>query len=223
MLKNVICILCVLTLIICFSSCTSTNNDTFTTEDGKSYIVVRDDEGGIKINDNGKLHVYTLNENGKKQKDDAGEYITEFIDFNGQIVIGNTVETEEMRYKLPDGFAEDINNSGYFYNKNINAEIFFAFYGTDVSIAVEAAEKNCQSLLESYGSDVFEYQKYTIEIDGIECTAFKQRSISSEYPDNAFLYYIPYDTGYYIINCRVNTENENKVDFDKFVKSIEIK
>lgn len=223
MLNKFICIFCVLTIILCFSSCNSTSKDMFTAKDGNSYIVVRDDDGGIMINDNGKLRVYTVNENGKKQKDDSGEYITEFIDFNDQVVIGNTVETEEMRYKIPDGFTDDANNSGYFYNDNIDAEIFFVFYGTDINAAVEAAEKNCQSLLESYGSDVFEYHRYTIDIDGIECTAFKQRSTSSEYPDNAFLYYIPFDTGYYIINCRVNTENENKVNFDKFVKTIEIK
>ena len=206
-------------IICCFTSC-STSDDMFTAEDGNSYIVVRDDEGSIIINENDKLRVYTVNENGKKQKDDSGNYITEYIDFNGQVVIGNTVETQEMTYRLPSGFDDDFDNSGYFYNSGIDAEIFFVFYGTDVDIAIEAGEKNCQSLLESYGSDVFEYSRYNVEIDGISCTAFRQRCTSSEYPDNSCIYYIPFDTGYYIVHCRVNVENENKVNFDKFVDTI---
>lgn len=215
-------ILSVFLVVCCFSSC-GASSDMFTANDGNSYIIVRDEEGGIVINDNDKLRVYTVNENGKKQKDDSGNYITEYIDFNGQVVIGNTVETQEMTYRLPSGFVDDYDNSGYFYNDNIDAEIFFVFYGTDVSLAIESAEKNCQSLLESYGSDVFEYTKYTVEIDGVECTAFSQRCTSSEYPDMSCVYYIPFDTGYYIVHCRVNVENENKINFDKFVNTIEFR
>lgn len=221
MKKLLICFLSLVVILTCFSSCDKSSDDMFTAEDGNSYIVVRNDEGRIVINDNDKLQVYTLNENGKKQKDDSGNYITEYIDFNGQVVIGNTVETAEMKYKLPSGFVDDSDNSGYFYNENINAEIFFVFYGTDIGLAVEAAERNCQSLLESYGSDVFEYTRYTVDIDGVECTAFRQRCVSSEYPDNSCIYYIPFDGGYYIVHCRVNIENEKRVNFDKFVNTIE--
>lgn len=222
MKKIFIVILSVLTVVTCFSACNNTS-DMFTAEDGNTYIAVRNEDGGITINDNGKLRVYTVNENGKKQKDDSGNFITEFIDFNGQVVFGNTVETEEMKYRLPSGFEEDYDNSGYFRNENIDAEIFFVFYGTDVGTAIDAAEKNCQSLLESYGSEVFEYTRYTVDIDGVESTAFRQRCTSSEYPDNSCVYYIPFDTGYYIVHCRVNVENEKKVNFDKFVDTIEFR
>ncbi len=221
MKKLFICVLSLIVVLTCFSSCNTASDDMFTAEDGNSYVVVRNDEDRIVINDNDKLQVYTLNENGKKQKDDSGNYITEYIDFNGQVVIGNTVETAEMKYELPSGFVDDFDNSGYFHNDNIDAEIFFVFYGTDIGLAIEAAERNCQSLLESYGSDVFEYSRYTVDIDGIECTAFRQRCVSSEYPDNSCIYYIPFDGGYYIIHCRVNIENEKRVNFDKFVDTIE--
>ena len=215
--------LCVLILILCFTSCSNSEKDMFTAADGNSYIAVRNEDGGITINENGKLRVYTVNENGKKQKDDSGNYITEYIDFNGQVVFGNTIETQEMIYTLPTGFEEDYDNSGYFRNEDIDAEIFFVYYGTDVTAAIEAAEKNCQSLLESYGSEVFEYTKFTVDIDGLECTAFRQRCTSSEYPDSSCIYYIPYDTGYYIVHCRVNVENERKVNFDKFINSVEFR
>ena len=40
-----------------------------------------------------------------------------FIDFNDQVIIGQTVETAEMKYKLPKGISGDINNPGYFFNE----------------------------------------------------------------------------------------------------------
>lgn len=210
-------------ILFSFASCSSSSADMLVTDDGESYIVARDEDGNIEINENGKLLVYTVNENGKKQKNDSGNYITEYIDFDGQVIIGNTVETQEMRYELPSGFVADADNPGYFFNESLDAEIFFVYYGTDIAVAVESAEKNCESLLENYGSEVFSYSKYTVEINGKDCTAFKQKCTSSEYPDSSNLYYIEYDKGYCVINCRINTENASKVNFDKFVKTIELK
>ena len=57
------------------------------------------------------------------------EYIIKFIDFNGQVVIGQTVETAEMTYKLPKGFKDDFNNPGYFFNEQltmINGQLWYA-------------------------------------------------------------------------------------------------
>lgn len=210
----------VIIVITCFSSCSKTEKDVITDEDGVKYIVARDENKHIIINESNKLQVYSLNENGKKQKNDNDEYIIKFIDFNGQVVIGQTVETAEMIYELPKGIKDDYNNPGYFYNDTYSAEIFFSYYPTDINDAVSAAEKNCESLLESFGSEVFEYKKYTLDVNGYECTAFKQRCTSSEFFKNAYIYYISYDNGYYMINCNVSTEYENKYNFDKFAQSI---
>ena len=217
------CFIFLILILLIFSSCNSTPRDQIVSSEGISYIVVRDDDGNIVINDNDKLQVYVVNENGKKQKNDNNQYITEYIDFNGQVVIDKTVETSELRFALPAGFKDDENNPGYFYNESIKGEIFIAYYGTDCSAAISSAEKSCESLLESYGSDVFEYKKYSIEVEDIVCSAFKQRCTSSEFYKNAYVYYLPYDTGFYLINCNISTDNEKKVNFDKFIESFEIK
>lgn len=221
MLKKLTAVVLFIAVAVSLTSCSK--NDIFTDENGTEYIVVRDSNGNIVINDSNKLQVYMLNENGKKQKSDAGEYITEYIEFNGQVVFDRIVETAEMRFELPAYFSADENNPGYFHYEPYKGEIFFSYYDGDINKQISAEEMNCESLLESFGSETFEYEKYTIIINGIECTAFKHSCTSSEYYKNAFNYYIPYDTGLYIVNCTVSTDDAKKVDFDKFVQSIVLK
>ena len=222
-MKKIISILLTLCILLTLTACSSSDKDIFVTEDGIEYLIVRDNEGGIVINESDKLQVYVLNENGKKQKTDAGDYITEFIDFNGQVVIGNIAETAEMRYEIPSNFVADSNNPGYFYNESIGAEIFFSYYEDSAEFHFDAVTHNCEKLLESYGSEVFSYEKYTIAVNDTDCSAVRLKCTSSEYYKNAYYYFIPYDTGCYYINCIVDTGNANKVNFDKFVKNIVIK
>lgn len=221
MFKKIISVLLIIITLFLLSSCGS--DEFFVDENGTEYVVVRDSEGNIVINDRSKLQVYTLNENGKKQKSDSGEYITQFIEFNGQVVIDSVVETAEMRFELPEYFTADMNNPGYFYNDAYGAEIFISYYDEDVDKHIAANEMNCENLLESFGSDVFSYEKYSVSSNGNEYTAFKQKCISSEYYKAAYSYYIPYDTGVYIIDCNIDTNYAKKVNFDKFIKTFILK
>ena len=221
MLKKLISVLLIIVMLFALSSCG--NDDIFTDENGTEYVVVRDSEGNIVINDRNKLQVYTLNENGKKQKSDSGEYITQFIEFNGQVVTDRMVETAEMRFELPKYFAADINNPGYFYNEAYGAEIFISYYNEDTDKHIAANEMNCENLLESFGSDVFSYEKYSVTINGIEYTAFRQKCTSSEFYKVAYSYFIPYDTGLYIVDCNIDTNSAKKVNFDKFIKTFILK
>lgn len=222
MYRKIVLLFIVAFMFFAFSSC-SGNNDYYIDDKGNQYLVYRDTQGDIVINENGKLLVFTLNENNKKIKSDAGEYITEYVNFNGQVVSENKVETAEMRFKLPHNFVESRETPGYFYHPSYQGEIFISYYPEGIDDHIKIQEKNCEDLLESFGSEVYSYEKYTLNISGIECTAFSSLSTTSEYYKNAFFYYIPYDNGYYIINCNVSTDYKNKVDFDSFAKSIEFK
>lgn len=222
MAKKITALFLALSMVLIFASC-SGGDTYYTDEDGARYLVVRDSDGNIVINSSGKLAVYTLNENGKKQKADSGEYITEYIDFNGQVVSGGTVETAEMRFTLPDGFTADASLPGYFSYDSRQGEIFFNYYDKDIETEAASVEYNCESLLESYGSEAFSYEKYTVSVDSVECTVYKQVCTSSEYYKTVYFYLIPYDTGYYLINCMVSTDYGKKVDFDKFAESIHLK
>ncbi len=221
MLKKLTIVFFIIITILTLTSCG--NDDTFTDENGTEYIVVRDSDGNIVINDRNKLQVYTLNENGKKQKSDTGDYITEFIEFNGQVVTDRIVETSEMKFEIPNNFSADTDNPGYFYYEPYNAQIFISYYNESADKHIANDEMNCENLLESFGSDVFSYEKYSVTINGSEYTAFKHSCTSSEYYKNARNYYIPYDTGVYIINCNINTNDAKKVNFDEFVKTIILK
>ncbi len=208
---------------ILFSSCSSKTDDIYTDDSGTQYMVCRDSNGDIQINENSKLLVYTLNENGKKIKADNGEYITEYVKFSGQLVCGKKVETKELRFTLPDGFEAYGTSIGYFSRKDAKAEIFINYYTDDISLAIESLVHSCETLLENFGSDVYSYTQYEVTVDDTQCTAFSQLGTSSEYYQNVFIYLIPYDAGYYRIDCSISTDNKNKVNYDKFIEGFEIK
>lgn len=223
MFRKTVLFIAAISLLLSFSACSSSDKDLFTSENGFDYIVVRDSDGNIVINDSNKLQVYTLNENGKKQKSDSGDYMKEYIDFNGQVVIGNTAETAEMKFEIPKTFDDNSDIPGYFYSETYEGDIYFTYYDESIEKHITAAEENCENLLESFGSEVFEYEKYSVVVDGIDCTAIRIACTSSEYYKNSYQYFIPYDTGFYAINCVVDTGNAKKVDFDKFVEEIILK
>lgn len=221
--NRIVAVISSLFVLLTFASCSSESSDYYIDDNGTKYLVNRNTEGNIQINENGKLLVYSLNENDKCIKSDSGEYITEFVEFNGQVVSDGKVETKEMKFTLPKNFSEDRNNTGYFYNENCKGEIFINYFNEDINTGVQAIQDTCQNLLESFGSEVYSYNEYSLDVDGIECIAIEQLCTSSEYYQNVFTYLIPYDTGYYSFDCTVNTDYKNKVNYDKFIKSITLK
>lgn len=224
--RRAVSVLLAVILLLSMSSCSSSGVEYYTNENGTQYLVVRDSDGNLVINENDMLQVYVLNENGKKQKSDSGEYITEYIEFNGQVVEGRYVETKEMTFTLPSNFEEVKTVPGFFSYESAGGEIYIDYYSDNaysIDNAISGTELSCENLLESFGSEVFSYEKYTQMISGIECTAFKHECISSEYYKNAYFFYIPYDSGYYSITCNVDTDYANKVDFEKFINSVVFK
>ena len=221
-MKKIIIYLLISVIIFSFTSCSNSDKDMFVNADGTEYLVVRDDNGYIVVNENNKLQVYLLNENQKKQKSDSGEYITEYIDFNGQVVIANIIETEELRFEIPKGFTVDNENPGHFYSEDIKGEIFIS-YRDGMEDYIKGVQKNCEDRLETFGSEVFSYNKYTVTVNDLECTAYSSVCTSSEFYNNEYSFFIPYDTGCYYISCLVSTDNAKKVDYNKFIESFEVK
>ena len=219
MCKKLIAFLLAVFILIGCTAC-SNDADYYVDDDGVRYMVSRDANGEIQVNDSGKLLVFELNENGKRIRSDSGEYLTKYVDFNGQIVTGKFVEVSEMSFTLPNNFTDDRANPGYFRNEAYNGEIFVYYYDESADIAIASLEDSCEGLLESFGSEVYSYEKYTLDVGGTECTAFEQLCTSSEYYQNAFSYILPYDSGYYRFDCK---DYKNKVDFDKFIESVELK
>lgn len=223
MIKRTISIILILVIPFVFVSCGDNSSDIYIGDDGVEYMICRDSDGELQLNENGKLLVYTLNENGKRIKSESGDYITEYVSFNGQVVSDRYVEIPEMSFILPDGFVDDRENAGYFFNENYKGEIFINYFDENIDNCIQSLEYSYEGLLESFGSEVYSYERYSLTVDDFECVAFEQLCTSSEYYQNVFVYLIPYDDGYYRIDCNVNTDNKNKVDFDKFIKSFLIK
>ncbi len=222
MFKKMTSIILTFVFVFLFSSCKN-SDDSIITGDDRSYIPARDSEGYIITDESGKLKVYPLNENGKKQKNADGGYITEYIDFNGQVVSGLSVETPQIKFTLPEGFVDNESLPGYFSNDSLSGEIYVTYSEDDIDETIKQYETNCENLLESYGGESYSYEKYTIEIEGIECVALKQASITSEFYRNAYDYFVPHGAGFYCVDCKIDASRAKRVNFDKFAQSIEFK
>ena len=131
MIKRFVAVMLMLVMMISLASC-GNDSDFYIDDDGVRYMVCRDGNGEIQVNASGKLLVYDLNENDKRIKSDSGEYLTRYVDFNGQIVTDKFVEIAEMSFTLPNNFTDDRDNPGYFRNEAYNGEIFVYYYDESI-------------------------------------------------------------------------------------------
>ena len=136
---------------------------------------------------------------------------------------GSTVETAEMRFTLPKGFVAHDNVAGYFSLESKGGEMFISYKNDDIEGVVNATVNNCESLLESFGSEYFSYEKYELDCSGVKVSAVKHISTSPEYNRAVHFYYIPYDTGYYSISVGINSSHLKGFDFDKMIENIVLK
>ena len=226
-MKNKIITAVFLTLCSAFilSSCSSSQIKTYTDKDGKSYDIVYDENGNFVTNDN-KLQVYLLSDNGKRIKDESGEYRTEFIEFNGQITDGHHVQTKELEFTLPSGFTQSYDTGLLFLNDDIGALIYISVLAdTDIEQQYKLIESNCSQLQESYGSDRFSYDIYDLKTSksNVSVRAFKLICTSSDYPKTDYYYYFNVNDRIYLVNASVTTDYVKKVKFDSFAKSFVFK
>lgn len=226
-MKNKIITAVCLTLCSAFilSSCSSSQIKTYTDKDGKSYDIVYDENGNFVTNDN-KLQVYLLSDNGKRIKDESGEYRTEFIEFNGQITDGHHVQTKELEFTLPSGFTQSYDTGLLFLNDDIGAQIYISVLAdADIEQQYKLIESNCSQLQESYGSDRFSYDIYDLKTSksNVSVRAFKLICTSSDYPKTDYYYYFNVNDRIYLVNASVTTDFVKKVKFDSFAKSFVFK
>lgn len=224
MKKRTAAVLCALILILSFSSC-SGKIKSYVDKDGNTYDIVYDDDGNFITNDNNKLKVYILSENGKKVKSENGEYRTDYIDFNGQITDGRNVETKDFTFKLPAGFEQSYDTALLFLKDSISAVINVSIIeNADPDVKYSQIESNCVQLQESYGNDKFEYSVYDLKTkNDINIHVFKQQCTASDYPYTNYYYYFNVNDKLYEIYARVLTDSVKKADFDSFAKSFDFK
>lgn len=224
MKKRTAALIFALILILSFSSC-SGKIKSYVDKDGNTYDIVYDSDGNFITNDNNKLKVYVLSENGKRVKSENGEYRTDYIDFNGQITDGRNVETKELSFKLPVGFEQSYDTGLLFLKDSISAIINIStIENTDAETKYSEIESNCVQLQESYGNDKFEYSVYDLNTrDNINIHVFKQQCTASDYPFTNYYYYFNVNDKLYEIYARVQTDSVKKADFDSFAKSFVFK
>jgi len=221
MKKKIIILTAVLMITMMSLTSCSGKIKSYTDKDGKTYDIVYDDNGNFITNDSNKLKVYILSDTGKKIKNENGEYRTDYIDFNGQIVNGRKVETKNFSFTLPAGFEQSYDTGLLFFRDSINAEIYISVLdNSDIDTEYSLVESNCIQLQESYGSDKFSYNIYDLKTkNDIPIHVFKTQCTSSDYPKTDYYYYFNINDKIYKITASVSTDSAKKADFDSFAKS----
>lgn len=164
--KKIIAALLVATILfICvFAACGKDDGKYENPATGVKYEIVTDEYGNYVRDNEGNLVVYALDDNGKKYKNDEGEYETAVQTFGSQIVSGNEVINYSYKFILPDGYSVvegsvgsfkkddgtisvDINildktfSDVYHSNKNTYEEISSGKYGDDIKCTWEESVK----------------------------------------------------------------------------------
>ena len=120
----VVALVVVVTAIIVTVVVSNNTKEVYVDEDGVAHWLYKDEEGNTKLNADGDIVVYALDENGKRQKDENGEYIMASIDFPRKVISGNTLETPDYKLTLPKEWK--LKQSGIFVleeNENVKISV----------------------------------------------------------------------------------------------------
>ena len=155
-------------------------------KDGIEHWIYKNNSDMTILNENGDIVIYATDLNGKRQKDENGEYITGAIDFPEQIINGNTLETPDYRITMPrdwklsaDGEItlkknEDvrltINKIGDIGDKSLNE-----FFEERVNVYKEHYEKYVENKNPNFSTGLA-----TITAKRIECHTFEFKQMSED-------------------------------------------
>ncbi|MCH5192014.1 MAG: hypothetical protein J1F23_07600 [Oscillospiraceae bacterium] len=118
--KKIIAIVGVVILLVSvFAACAK--KPTIIGNNGMEYAVVTDKEGNTVANDNGDIAVYVTDEHGKYVKDSNGEKQTNYIEFPDSIINGNSVESADYVFSMPEGWTP--NEAGRFIKDNTDETV----------------------------------------------------------------------------------------------------
>ncbi len=134
----------VITAVIVGVVVNNNKRENFIDDDGVGHWLYKDKEGNTKLNDDGEIVVYALDENGKRQKNKNGDYIMGAIDFPDKVINGNTLETPDFKMTMPKEWK--LKDSGMFVLKD----------NSDVQVAVSVTELEETITIDEYITELLD-------------------------------------------------------------------
>lgn len=198
-------------------------------EAGVEHWIYRNDDGHTVLNGAGDIVVYATDANGRRQKDENGEYVTAGIEFPSQVISDNTLETPDYRLTLPKDWK--LQDDGQFVlkdNKDISISILNMgeIENTDTldtlfEEELEMTKKLMSVLNKEYPESVLStgFGVVTMrEIEGrsIEYKMMKEKDGEIVYYANTF--YFVFNNQFFQINIACeNGSYDESIDFFKIV------
>ena len=101
--KRIIAIICLAVLLVSVILAViivDNKKEIYVDEAGIEHWIYRNEVDHTVLNEYGDIVVYATDTNGKRQKDENGEYVTGAIEFPEMLIDGNTLETPDYRLTL---------------------------------------------------------------------------------------------------------------------------
>ncbi len=121
-------------------------------KDGVEHWVYVDDYGHTALNEYGEVLVYMTDANGRRQKDENGEYLMGGVEFPSQIIDGNTFETPDYRITMPKEW--ELQEDGVFRHKK----------NEDIQLRISKTGIREAEYIDDYMEEYGELYKDVIEI-----------------------------------------------------------
>ncbi len=139
----VVALVLVVTAVIVAVVISNNQREYIVDDNGAAHWIYKNEEGSTVLNDKGEIVVYAVDGNGKRQKDENGEYVTAAIDFPRKLIDGNTLETPDYKFSLPEEW--ELRPSG----------IFMLGESSDVKIKVNVLENEDGVSIDGYFENLY--------------------------------------------------------------------
>lgn len=225
----VVALVVVVTAIIVAVVVSNNTKEVYVDDDGVAHWIYKDEEGNTHLNGDGEIIVYALDENGKRQKDENGEYIMAAIDFPEVVTKGNTLETPNYKLTMPKDW--ELNDDGIFeLKKNNKITVKVNVFELDKIIPiddyVQQSQEEAKKILDAL-KDVFpvfeiEEDSEVITLKNLDCRIIKTKMGKDKDNIDVYTIAVNFTRGLKAYQITLTCDDGSYKDLDKDIDLVSI-
>lgn len=225
----VVALVLVVTAVIVAVVISNNQREYIVDDDGVAHWIYKNEEGSTVLNDKGEIVVYAVDRNGKRQKDENGEYVTAAIDFPRKLIEGNTLETPDYKLSLPEEW--ELRPSGIFVLKeNENVKIKVNVLEQEAATPIDTYFENLYKDSDEYIAGlkeeypIFEEKTSgcTITLKKLDCRVIEYRLAKEEGKTDLYTYGIYFSRGTQIYHIGLTYLNGSYEEYGKDIDLISL-
>ncbi len=225
----VVALVVVVTAVIVAVVISNNQREYIVDDDGIAHWIYKNEEGSTVLNDKGDIVVYAVDRNGKRQKDENGEYVTAAIDFPEIVTNGNTLETPYYKLTMPKDW--ELHEKGIFTlkkNDNVSVEVDVLPVEEIDTVDeylqehIKTTETFVNEMKKGYPKSTFEVSRATLTKKLLDCRTFTYKFEKDDGTVDFALYNIYFLKDEKIFKISLTCDNETYVEFGKDISLTDI-